>query len=117
VLVTVDDSTLENGCLELSAGHHTRGLIGRKWKPLEGEELQGIEFKPYPMKPGDVAFFDCFVPHQSKPNPTRSARRNIYLTFNRAQDGDWREKYFADKRASYPPDNEREPGKVYTFKV
>ena len=76
-----------------------------------------MEFKPYPMEPGDTAFFDCFVPHQSKPNLTDQPRRNLYLTFNRAADGDHREKYFADKRKSYPPDNEREPGKKYVFKV
>lgn len=117
VLVTIDDSTIENGCLELAAGHHKRGLIGRKWQPLEGEELRGIEFVPYPMSAGDVAFFDCFVPHRSKPNLTDSPRRNMYLTFNRAKDGDHRERYFTDKRRSYPPDHEREPGKAYVFKV
>ena len=117
VLVTIDDSTIENGCLELAAGHHTRGLIGRKWKPLEGDELKGVTFTPAPMRPGDVAFFDCFVPHQSKPNLTKVQRRNLYLTYNRLKDGDWREKYFADKRKSYPPDNEREAGKEYVFKV
>ena len=117
VLVTVDSSTVENGCLELSAGHHTRGWIGARMKPLEGKELEGIEFTPYPMEPGDVAFFDCFVPHQSKANLTGERRRNLYLTFNRLSDGDHREKYFADKRKNYPPDNEREPGKQYVFKV
>jgi hypothetical protein len=44
-------------------------------------------------------------------------RRNLYLTYNRASEGDHREKYFADKRKSYPPDLEREPGKEYSFKV
>lgn len=116
-LVTVDRSTAENGCLELAAGHHKRGLIGRKWKPLEGAELDGMEFVPFPMEPGDAAFFDCFVPHQSKPNLTSSPRRNMYLTFNRRSDGDHRKRYFADKRKSYPPDCEREPGKTYVFKV
>ena len=117
VLVTVDKSTVENGCLEMAAGHHTRGMLGEKWKPLTPEQLKGVEFKHYPMEPGDVAFFDCFVPHQSKPNLTSQQRRNLYLTYNRASDGDHREKYFADKRKSYPPDNEREPGKKYAFKV
>jgi ectoine hydroxylase-related dioxygenase (phytanoyl-CoA dioxygenase family) len=117
VLITVDDSTLANGCLELAAGHHTRGMIGRKWKPLEGHELDGITFVPYPMQPGDAAFFDCFVPHQSKPNFTDTRRRNLYLTYNRLRDGDRRQKYFDDKRKSYPPDNEREPGKEYVFRV
>ncbi|MBU6451925.1 MAG: phytanoyl-CoA dioxygenase family protein [Cyanobacteria bacterium REEB67] len=117
VLVTIDDSNEANGCLELSSGHHTRGLIGQRWKPLTDEQLAGVEFVKYPMAPGDVAFFDCFVPHQSKPNLTDKQRRNLYLTYNRASEGDHREKYFADKRASYPPDLEREPGKTYSFKV
>lgn len=117
VLVTIDKSTVENGCLELSAGHHTRGLIGEKWKPLTQEQLKGIEFVQYPMEPGDVAFFDCFVPHQSKPNLTDKPRRNLYLTFNRKQQGDHRGQYFSDKRASFPPDFERDANKVYKFRV
>ncbi|MBI3494031.1 MAG: phytanoyl-CoA dioxygenase family protein [Acidobacteria bacterium] len=70
VLIAVDANTIENGCLELAASHHHRGLIGRKWEPLEGDELAGVEFVPYPMAPGDAAFFDCFTPHQSQPNMT-----------------------------------------------
>lgn len=116
-LVTVDESNARNGCLELAAGHHKRGMIGKSWKPLENKELEGIEFKKYPMAPGDAAFFDCFVPHQSEANLTGKPRRNLYLTFNRLSDGDHREKYFVDKRKSYPPDNEREAGKKYVFRV
>ena len=117
VLVTIDKSTVENGCLEIASGHHTRGWIGGRMRPLEGKELEGIEFVPYPMEPGDAAFFDCFTPHQSKPNLTSAPRRNLYLTYNRSSDGDHREKYFADKRKNYPPDNERDPGREYTFRV
>jgi ectoine hydroxylase-related dioxygenase (phytanoyl-CoA dioxygenase family) len=117
VLVAIDENTIDNGCLELAAGHHRRGLIGRHWQPLEGDELNGVEFVAYPMAPGDVAFFDCFAPHQSQPNLTDRPRRNLYLTFNRAGDGDFREQYFADKRRSFPPDYERDPGATYTFRV
>lgn len=117
VLVTIDRSTVENGCLELAAGHHRRGLIGRKWEPMEGGELEGITFVHYPMEPGDVAFFDCFVPHQSAPNLTDKPRRNLYLTYNRAAGGDHRERYFTEKRRNFPPDFEREPGREYRFRV
>lgn len=117
VLVTIDESNEENGCLELAAGHHQRGWIGRRGAPLEGDELKGLDFKKYPMQPGDVALFDCYVPHQSAPNRTGFPRRNLYITFNRAEKGDHREQYFADKRRSFPPDFERNPGQVYTFKV
>jgi hypothetical protein len=117
VLIAVDANTIENGCLELAAGHHQRGLIGRLWEPLEGEELAGVEFAPYPMAPGDVAFFDCFTPHESQPNLTDRPRRNIYLTYNRRSAGDFRAQYFADKRKSYPPDFERDPNASYVFRV
>jgi hypothetical protein len=116
-LVAIDPSTADNGCLELAAGCHTRGLIGRKWEPLRGPELDGLEFVDCPLDPGDVVFFDCFVPHQSKPNLTDLPRRNLYLTYNRRSDGDHRRRYFADKRAGYPPDFEREPGRTYSYRV
>ncbi|MDA0840057.1 MAG: phytanoyl-CoA dioxygenase family protein [Planctomycetota bacterium] len=116
-LITVDPSTLDNGCLELASGHHKKGLLGEKRKPLTPKQLEGVEFVRFPTEPGDVVFFDCFVPHQSKPNLTDSPRRNLYLTFNRSSEGDHREQYYADKRANYPPDNERDPEKNYKFRV
>jgi len=117
VLIAIDPNTVENGCLEVAAGAHRRGLIGRPWEPLEGAELDGLEFTSYPMDPGDVIFFDCFTPHQSKANLTPAPRRNLYLTYNRRRDGDVRERYFADKRKSYPPDLERDPSATYVFRV
>jgi hypothetical protein len=117
VLVSVDPASQENGCLEVAAGHHNRGLIGQLWRPLQGIELKGMDFKPYPTEPGDAIFFDSFAPHQSKPNLSASRRRVLYLTYNRLSEGDHRAQYYADKRKSYPPDCEREPGKVYAYKV
>jgi hypothetical protein len=117
VAIAVDPSTIENGCLEVARGHHRRGLIGERWKPLTPEQLEDVRFDAHPMTPGDVMFFDCFVPHQSQPNATTRQRRNVYLTFNRAGDGDHRERYFADKRKSFPPDHEREPGTTYVYRV
>ncbi len=117
VLVTIDPSTLANGCLELAAGHHRRGWLGEAFAPLTPAQLRGVEFVPYPTAPGDVVLFDCFTPHQSAPNLTDQPRRNLYLTYNRAEHGDWRARYFADKRAAFPPDHERAPGAEYRFKV
>ena len=117
VLITIDASTVENGCLELAAGHHRRGMLGERWTPLNEQQLEGVTFEPFETKPGDAAFFDCFVPHRSAPNRSDSPRRNLYLTFNRLADGHHRERYFADKRRSYPPDCEREEGREYRFRV
>ncbi len=116
-LVSVDAATAENGCLEVAAGHHRRGLIGESWTPLAGDDLAGVEFVPLPTEPGDAVFFDSYTPHRSEPNLTDAPRRVLYVTYNRLSEGDHRARYYADKRRSYPPDIEREPGKEYTFRV
>lgn len=116
-LVAIDDATEANGCLELAAGHHTRGLIGQEWKPLTNDDLLGVDFVPYPTAPGDAVFFDSFVPHRSGPNLSDEPRRVLYVTYNRLADGDHRARYYADKRKSYPPDVERDPGKQYVYRV
>jgi ectoine hydroxylase-related dioxygenase (phytanoyl-CoA dioxygenase family) len=113
-MVTLDAATLENGCLEVAAGRHRDGLIGEQWKPLEE---QGLNLQPVPTAPGDVIFFDSFVPHASKPNLTDSSRRILYITYNLASEGDHRARYFADKHASFPPDIDRDREKTYVFRV
>ena len=116
-LVSIDPATLENGCLEVVAGWHDRGLVGQEWTPLTEAQIAEMDFKPYPTQPGDAMFFDSFAPHRSGPNLTEQARRILYVTYNKASEGDHREQYFADKRANFPPDVERDPGKTYVFRV
>jgi len=116
-MVSVDPATPENGCLEFAAGRHKRGLLGENWKPLTDADLEGARFVPCPTAPGDAVFFDCYAPHRSAPNLSDTPRRVLYVTYNRASDGDHRMRYYADKRKSYPPDCEREPGKEYRYKV
>jgi hypothetical protein len=113
-LVTIDAATLENGCLEIAAGRHREGLIGEEWNPLDDD---GLALRPVPTAPGDAIFFDSFVPHASKPNFTNAPRRLLYLTYNRASEGDHRAAYYADKHASFPPDVDRDGSKSYVFRV
>lgn len=116
-LVCVDAATTENGCLEVAAGHHRRGIVGESWTPMAGDDLDGVDFVSLPTEPGDTVFFDSYTPHQSAPNLTDASRRVLYVTYNKLSDGDHRAKYYADKRLSYPPDIEREPGREYVFRV
>ncbi|MCH9051467.1 MAG: phytanoyl-CoA dioxygenase family protein [Proteobacteria bacterium] len=117
IMITVDPASEENGCLEIAAGHHRRGLIGELWKPMTERQLDGIDFVKLPTEPGDAVFFDSFTPHRSAPNRSDRRRRVLYITYAKAADGDNRERYFADKRRNYPPDIERQPGKSYEYKV
>jgi len=48
---------------------------------------------------------------------SKSRRQNIYFTYNKISDGNKLEKYFSDKSKNYPPDNERNSNKKYSFKV
>lgn len=116
-LVSIDRATTQNGCLEMCDAPRFAGLIGEEWKPLTPEEMASFALIAVPTEPGDVLFFDSYVPHASKPNLTAAARRILYLTYNAGTYGDHREKYFADKRANFPPDIEREAGKEYKFRV
>jgi ectoine hydroxylase-related dioxygenase (phytanoyl-CoA dioxygenase family) len=116
-MVSIDETTIENGCLELAEWPHRREMIGQLWKPLTAEETRGVAYTPLPTHPGDAVFFDSFLPHRSEPNPTNSARRVLYITYNLLAEGDQRARYYADKHRSFPPDCEREPGKVYEYKV
>jgi len=117
VLVAIDDATEENGCLEVAFGHHDRGMIGKEWAPLDDADMAGMTFRSFPCAPGDMLYFDSFVPHSSQPNRTDRPRRALYLTYNRASEGDQRARYYADKHESFPPDIEREPGLAYKFRV
>ena len=116
-LVSIDATSVDNGCLELSSSSRQSRLIGREWEPLTVQDMAGLELRPVPTRRGDVMFFDSYVPHASRPNLTRDQRRVLYVTYNRASDGDHRVSYFADKRASFPPDIERVPGVEYRFRV
>ena len=116
-LVTVDEQTIENGCLEMAAGHHKGGMVGSEWTPLGDTEMASMRFVLYPTRPGDVMYFDSFAPHRSQPNRTATPRRVLYITYNAARHGDHRVQYYLDKRRSFPPDIEREPGKQYKFRV
>jgi len=117
VSLSIDPHTIENGCLEVAPGHHNRGMFGRRFEPLTEDDLKGIQFQPVLTEPGDLIFFDCYIPHQSQKNMTDTKRRNMFLTYNKNSEGDFRYPYFSEKRQNHPPDIERDPNKEYNYKV
>lgn len=116
VLVSIDASTPENGCLQMCGGHHKRGLF-KSWEPLSDADMAGMDFINVETEPGDMVFFDCFAPHQSEPNLSDNIRRIYYATYNRKAEGDFLNQYYADKYKNYPPDIDRQKGKEYVFRV
>lgn len=116
VMVCLDEATIENGCLQLVAGHQNHGLY-REWEPLSEKDMEDMTFIQFPTRPGDIVLFDCYTPHASEPNISDHRRRLYFATYNRLSDGDHMDRYYADKHKSYPPDIDRVSGKEYVFRV
>ena len=115
LMVSIDPATRENGCLEVADGHHGTGLLPQANDgTLDRAWVDRQLWRPIEMQPGDLLFFDSYVPHRSGANRSDRPRRALYVTYNRASDGDYRGEYFAKKRAAFPPECERVAGKDYS---
>lgn len=105
--VVIDQNRRDNAALTfLSSGNYEKKLMGEEWRPLTDQDPPYQPENEYTLMeadPGDVIFFDSYVPHGSPANNSGQCRRNIYLTFNRQSDGDMRDKYYRDKWKTYPP--------------
>jgi hypothetical protein len=119
VMVSIDATTIENGCLELARGQHTRvvcsvrcGSRSRKAEHGRGD-LRTARDRPWRR----LLLRRLRAPPVFGPNRTESPRRVLYLTYNPASQGDHYETYFADKRKSYPPDIERPADQSPRYRV
>ena len=107
IFISVDECTIENGCLEIADGFTKKELITEYDTPIDGELEKNMKFTPCLTSPGDIIFFDCFIPHRSSANLSNYQRRNIYLTYNKKSEGDKRLDYLKRKEKEMPPDNKR----------
>lgn len=96
-LVPVDPMTLENGCLEFATLEDARLLLADERGCIAAPALAGLAFAPVALDPGDVLFFTSYAPHRSGPNRSADQRRALYLTYNRACEGDLRSRYYAER--------------------
>jgi len=112
--VAIDASTKENGCMYLVKGEHTKGTFQHIDGAIPEHLCIDWQWHPLLCDPGDVAFFDSYVPHRSFDNRSPHSRRVHYITYNPKTDGDYRLAYYADKREHFPPDIERVKGKDYS---
>ena len=119
--IVVDVNRRENAALSfLATGAYERALMSPEWQPLTDKDPPYEPADDYQLveaDPGDVVFFDSYVPHGSPPNTSHQPRRNIYLTFNRQSAGDLRMRYYRDKWASYPPNNLNQARVVGSYRV
>jgi len=114
VLVAVDPSDRSNGGLEFAEPVEVGRTLAQRPGGAIAEAVEAsLTWRPVDLPAGSIAVFDSYIPHRSPANASPSARRGLYITYNRASEGDRRADYFADKRATFPPEIERVPGVDY----
>jgi len=66
VLIGIDEATPENGALELVRGQFgaRRERISPDWKEIPKETCDQLKWEMARTRPGDICFFDSFVPHR-----------------------------------------------------
>jgi hypothetical protein len=110
VMLSIDATTVENGCLELVDGYNDGVTLPQSEDgTLAPSTASGLDWKVLETDVGDVVFFDSYVPHRSAVNRSHAPRRALYVTYNRASEGDRRADYYALKRSAFPPECERDP--------
>ena len=89
VWMALDQSTTENGCMQVVPGAHTDGLLGHE--AIEYDTDITIAEGGYgpedavalPMEPGDVLFQHCLLPHYTAENETDDWRRAYIASYMR----------------------------------
>lgn len=119
--IAVDENRRDNAALTfLQSGRYQKSLMAPEWQPLTQDDppySPADEYALIEADPGDIVLFDSYVPHGSPPNQSGRQRRNVYLTFNRRSAGDLRQRYYADKWASYPPNSPAEARDDKAYRV
>ncbi|HEY6598198.1 MAG TPA: phytanoyl-CoA dioxygenase family protein [Pseudomonadales bacterium] len=88
-ILFLDDSTIENGCLEVVPGSHKNGEAPRK--AIDGfgaNEMDESAFKgklvPLEVPAGSVVYFGSLLIHASAPNRTAGDRRALLYSYQPA---------------------------------
>jgi hypothetical protein len=89
-MLFLDDSNVENGCLEVAPGTHSKGEQ-KRWQTegLRNREMDSTGFDvthlvPLEVPAGSVAFFNAFLVHRSLPNTSQHDRRALLYSYQPA---------------------------------
>ena len=100
-MLPLEPATEASGCLWVADGRPRKVLAMDGLRGLSDEVVETLEWHPVELAPGDLLWFDSYVPHRSGTNVTEVARRALYLTYNAASAGDFRTTYYEDKQATF----------------
>ena len=93
-MIAVDDSTIENGCLEIVSGAHGELLAMDKNSCIQSSVVEAMKWQAIELCAGQTMWFHSLTPHRSADNKSDNDRRALYPTFNALREGDLREDYY-----------------------
>ena len=98
-MVAVDDSLIDNGCLEVASGMHAEVLPTDEHGCIRTDVVESLTWMPVEVRAGETLWFHSRTPHRSGPNRSSTPRRALYPTYNAAAEGDLRADYYRQKQA------------------
>ena len=96
-MIAVDDSLLQNGCLEVVSARHQDLLPMDERGCIRNDVVEGFDWQSVEVRAGEVLWFHSLAPHRSGPNNSSHPRRAIYPTYNSLSQGNLRDAYYAEK--------------------
>ena len=106
VALFCNNSTIENGCLQIVKNKNNIGLLQDEGCIPE-DIVETLNWEYLETTPNDLLIFDSFIPHKSDKNTTNTSRSIMYFTFNKLEEGNLYNDYVEKKRKYFPPPNER----------
>jgi ectoine hydroxylase-related dioxygenase (phytanoyl-CoA dioxygenase family) len=108
VMVAIDAMTEANGCLQFVKGKWSEENAVPTVQPEKGsnpdgngregaiavKDAQNLPFVPHPCPGGTIVLFKGWVPHKSGANRSPFPRRAVFLTYNPAKEGRFRDEYY-----------------------
>jgi hypothetical protein len=96
-MVAIDDSSADNGCLEVVSGMHHEVLPMDDAGCARQDIVDALQWDIVEVRAGQTLWFHSRTPHRSGPNLSSVARRALYPTYNAAREGDLRADYYRTK--------------------
>ncbi len=90
-MLFLDDSTLENGCLQVAPGSHRSG----RWRgrndtdefgsnEIDARAYADVTMVPVPLRAGSMVMFGSYLVHASEPNRSAKQRRALLFSYQPA---------------------------------
>lgn len=113
-MVAIDDSLLDNGCLEVVDARHQALIDTDQRGCIPAVTEASMVWSPVEVSAGQTLWFHSLTPHRSGANNSTLDRRAIYPTYNARSAGDLRDEYYRMKLAALA---ERVPGDTVTVSL